>query len=127
MILLILTNWSVAIVDSSYNAGSELAQFPFKVVRNLDLDFRQIRLYTTEPKRMARSNDTLMSVRAPVGRPNCRSYGIAALVVDLTAIHSKSKPSILCSYTRCFRIKKQLECFQSARERFLVSINRNVR
>lgn len=47
--------------------------------------FPNVRLYTTEPKRMAKANDTLLSVRAPVGDVNvalfdcCIGRGIAAI------------------------------------------------
>lgn len=47
--------------------------------------FPTIRLYTTEPKRLAKENDILMSVRAPVGDINiahedcCIGRGLAAL------------------------------------------------
>ena len=67
------------------------------------------RLFTTEPKRMAKENDVLMSVRAPVGdlnvaRENC------CIGRGLGAIHSKDKHQSFVLYT-VFALKDQLDVF----------------
>ncbi len=67
------------------------------------------RLFTTEPKRMAKENDVLMSVRAPVGdlnvaRENC------CIGRGLGAIHSKDKHQSFVLYT-VFALKDQLNIF----------------
>jgi type I restriction enzyme S subunit len=67
------------------------------------------RLFTTEPKRMAKENDVLMSVRAPVGdlnvaRENC------CIGRGLGAIHSKDNHQSFVLYT-VFDLKDQLDVF----------------
>ena len=54
---------------SSYNEEGEGTIF-FQGRAEFGFRFPSIRLYTTEPKRMACANDILMSVRAPVGDLN---------------------------------------------------------
>ncbi len=54
---------------SSYNEDGIGAIF-FQGRAEFGFRFPTIRLYTTEPKRMAYANDILMSVRAPVGDLN---------------------------------------------------------
>jgi type I restriction enzyme S subunit len=69
---------------SSYNEDSEGAVF-FQGRRDFNFRFPSARVYTTEPKKMADKNDTLLSVRAPVGDCNialevcCVGRGLAAL------------------------------------------------
>jgi type I restriction enzyme S subunit len=59
------------------------------------------RLYTTEPKRMARKNDVLMSVRAPVGDLNV-AYEDCCIGRGLASIHS-SYPSFCLYLMRSLR------------------------
>lgn len=67
------------------------------------------RLYTTDPKRIAKANDILMSVRAPVGdiniaiEPCCIGRGLAA-------IHSKNSHQSFLLYTMK-SLKTQLDIF----------------
>ncbi|MEI3217350.1 MAG: restriction endonuclease subunit S [Lachnospiraceae bacterium] len=84
--------------------------------------FPTIRLFTTEPKRMAYINDTLMSVRAPVGDLNvaCTDCCIGR---GLAAIHSKNNHQSFVLYTM-FSLKKQLDVFNGEGTVF-GSINRN--
>ena len=84
--------------------------------------FPTIRLYTTEPKRMAQSNDTLMSVRAPVGDINV-AHVDCCIGRGLAAIHSKNNHQSFVLYTM-FSLKKQLDIFNGEGTVF-GSINRN--
>ena len=84
--------------------------------------FPSIRLYTTEPKRMAQSNDTLMSVRAPVGDLNV-AHTDCCIGRGLAAIHSKYNHQSFVLYTM-FSLKKQLDVFNGEGTVF-GSINRN--
>lgn len=84
--------------------------------------FPSVRLYTTEPKRMARSNDTLMSVRAPVGDLNV-AHTDCCIGRGLASIHSKSNHQSFVLYTM-FSLKKQLDVFNGEGTVF-GSINRN--
>ncbi|HIT45378.1 MAG TPA: restriction endonuclease subunit S [Candidatus Aphodovivens excrementavium] len=56
--------------------------------------FPRRRLFTTEPKRMAREGDTLMSVRAPVGDLNVANED-CCIGRGLAAIHSESDQSFV--------------------------------
>ena len=67
------------------------------------------RLYTTEPKRMARANDVLMSVRAPVGDLNV-AYENCCIGRGLGAIHSKDGHQSYVLYT-LFDLQEQLDVF----------------
>jgi len=51
------------------------------------------RLYTTQPSRMAAANDTLVSVRAPVGKLN-RASGACSIGRGLAAVRSQKYPSL---------------------------------
>ena len=84
--------------------------------------FPTIRLYTTEPKRMACANDTLMSVRAPVGDLNV-AHTDCCIGRGLAAIHSKTNHQSFVLYTM-FSLKKQLNVFNGEGTVF-GSINRN--
>ena len=84
--------------------------------------FPTIRLYTTEPKRMACANDILMSVRAPVGDLNIAHTG-CCIGRGLAAIHSKTNHQSFVLYTM-FSLKKQLDVFNGEGTVF-GSINRN--
>lgn len=69
---------------SSYNIDKEGAVF-FQGCTDFGNRFPEVRIYTTEPSRFAKSGDILMSVRAPVGTLNiadvdcCIGRGLAAL------------------------------------------------
>ncbi len=84
--------------------------------------FPTIRLYTTEPKRMACANDTLMSVRAPVGDLNV-AHADCCIGRGLAAIHSKTNHQSFVLYTM-FSLKKQLDVFNGEGTVF-GSINRS--
>ena len=84
--------------------------------------FPSVRLYTTEPKRIAHTNDTLMSVRAPVGDLNV-AHTDCCIGRGLAAIHSKSNHQSFILYTM-FSLKKQLDVFNGEGTVF-GSINRN--
>lgn len=69
---------------SSYNEAGEGTVF-YQGVRDFGVRFPSNRVWTTEPVRMAAPADTLVSVRAPVGRTNlasevtCIGRGLAAV------------------------------------------------
>ena len=87
---------------SSYNEDGIGTVF-FQGRAEFGFRFPTIRLFTTEPKRMAYINDTLMSVRAPVGDLNvaCTDCCIGR---GLAAIHSKIIINHSC-FTQCFLSK----------------------
>lgn len=87
---------------SSYNEDG-IGTIFFQGRAEFGFRFPTIRLYTTEPKRMACANDTLMSARAPVGDINV-AHTDCCIGRGLAAIHSKPTISLLCS-TRCIRSK----------------------
>ena len=60
--------------------------------------FPSVRLYTTEPKRMAVKNDVLLSVRAPVGDINV-AIEDCCIGRGLAAIHSKNNRQSFVYYT----------------------------
>ena len=106
---------------SSYNEDGNGTIF-FQGRAEFGFRFSSVRLYTTEPKRMARSNDTLMSVRAPVGDLNV-AHTDCCIGRGLAAIHSKSNHQSFVLYTM-FSLKKQLDVFNGEGTVF-GSINRN--
>ena len=106
---------------SSYNEDGTGTIF-FQGRAEFGFRFPSVRLYTTEPKRMARSNDTLMSVRAPVGDLNV-AHTDCSIGRGLAAIHSKSNHQSFVLYTM-FSLKKQLDVFNGEGTVF-GSINRN--
>lgn len=67
------------------------------------------RLFTTEPKRIAKKFDTLMSVRAPVGDTNIANEG-CSIGRGLAAIHSKDKHQSFVHYT-VLSLRSQLDVF----------------
>lgn len=93
---------------SSYNEDGNSAVF-FQGRAEFGFRFPSVRLYTTEPKRMACANDTLMSVRAPVGDLNV-AYTDCCIGRGLAAIHSKSNQQSFVLYTM-FSLHKQLDVF----------------
>lgn len=84
--------------------------------------FPTVRLFTTEPKRMAKKNDTLMSVRAPVGDINV-AHQDCCIGRGLAAIHSKTKCQSFVLYTM-FSLKDKMEVFNGEGTVF-GSINRD--
>ena len=106
---------------SSYNEDGIGTVF-FQGRAEFGFRFPTIRLFTTEPNRMAYINDTLMSVRAPVGDLNvaCTDCCIGR---GLAAIHSKNNHQSFVLYTM-FSLKKQLDVFNGEGTVF-GSINRN--
>lgn len=93
---------------SSYNEDGNGTVF-FQGRAEFGFRFPSIRLYTTEPKRIACANDTLMSVRAPVGDLNV-AYTDCCIGRGLAAIHSKSSQQSFVLYTM-FSLRKQLDVF----------------
>lgn len=106
---------------SSYNEDGNGSIF-FQGRAEFGFRFPSVRLYTTEPKRMAYINDTLMSVRAPVGDINV-AHTDCCIGRGLAAIHSKSNHQSFVLYTM-FSLKKQLDVFNGEGTVF-GSINRN--
>ena len=106
---------------SSYNEDSNGTIF-FQGRAEFGFRFPTVRLYTTEPKRMACVNDTLMSVRAPVGDLNV-AHTNCCIGRGLAAIHSKNNHQSFVLYTM-FSLKKQLDVFNGEGTVF-GSINRN--
>lgn len=93
---------------SSYNEDG-IGTIFFQGRAEFGARFPSIRLYTTEPKRMAYANDTLMSVRAPVGDLNV-AHTNCCIGRGLAAIHSKNNRQSFVLYTM-FSLKKQLDVF----------------
>ena len=106
---------------SSYNEDGNGTIF-FQGRAEFGFRFPTVRLYTTEPKRMACTNDTLMSVRAPVGDLNV-AHVDCCIGRGLAAIHSKNNHQSFVLYTM-FSLKKQLDVFNGEGTVF-GSINRN--
>ncbi len=106
---------------SSYNEDRNGTIF-FQGRAEFGFRFPSVRLYTTEPKRMACTNDTLMSVRAPVGDLNV-AHTDCCIGRGLAAIHSKNNHQSFVLYTM-FSLKKQLDVFNGEGTVF-GSINRN--
>lgn len=106
---------------SSYNEGGNGTIF-FQGRAEFGFRFPSVRLYTTEPKRMACANDALMSVRAPVGDLNV-AHADCCIGRGLAAIHSKSNHQSFVLYTM-FSLKKQLDVFNGEGTVF-GSINRD--
>ena len=106
---------------SSYNEDGNGTIF-FQGRTEFSFRFPTVRLYTTEPKRMACANDTLMSVRAPVGDLNV-AHTDCCIGRGLAAIHSKNNHQSFVLYTM-FSLKKQLDVFNGEGTVF-GSINRN--
>lgn len=79
-------------------------------------------LFTTDPKRMAQSNDVLMSVRAPVGDFNV-AYEPCCIGRGLGAIRSKDNHQSFILYT-VFSLRKKLDMFNGEGTVF-GSINRD--
>ena len=94
--------------SSSYNEDGNGTIF-FQGRAEFGFRFPTVRLYTTEPKRIACANDTLMSVRAPVGDLNV-AHTNCCIGRGLAAIHSKNNRQSFVLYTM-LSLKKQLDVF----------------
>ena len=106
---------------SSYNEDG-IGTIFFQGRAEFGFRFPSIRLFTTEPKRMARANDTLISVRAPVGDLNV-AHTDCCIGRGLASIHSKTNHQSFVHYTM-LSLKKQLDVFNGEGTVF-GSINRN--
>ncbi|WP_432785630.1 hypothetical protein AAEX37_02421 [Oligella sp. MSHR50489EDL] len=93
---------------SSYNE-TNIGTIFFQGRAEFGFRFPSVRLFTTEPKRTACANDTLMSVRAPVGDLNV-AHTDCCIGRGLAAIHSKTNHQSFVLYTM-FYLKKQLDVF----------------
>ena len=82
---------------SSYNESGEGSVF-FQGRRDFGVRFPSNRVYCTEPKRMAKQGDTLLSVRAPVGDVNIASAG-CCIGRGLAAIRHKTGCSSFTYYS----------------------------
>ena len=80
------------------------------------------RLFTTDPKRMAQTNDALMSVRAPVGDMNV-AHENCCIGRGLAAIRSKDSHQSFVLYTM-FDLRNELNVFNGEGTVF-GSINRD--
>ena len=106
---------------SSYNEDG-IGTIFFQGRAEFGFRFPTTRLYTTEPKRMACTDDILMSVRAPVGDLNV-AHTDCCIGRGLAAIHSKTNQQSFVLYTM-FSLKKQLDVFNGEGTVF-GSINRS--
>lgn len=106
---------------SSYNEKS-IGTIFFQGRAEFGFRFPTVRLFTIEPKRIACANDTLISVRAPVGDINI-AHTDCCIGRGLAAIHSKTNHQSFVHYT-IFSLKKQLDIFNGEGTVF-GSINRN--
>lgn len=93
---------------SSYNENNVGTVF-FQGRAEFGHRFPTVRLYTTEPKRMANNNDVLMSVRAPVGDINV-AHEKCCIGRGLAAIRSKGNYQSFMLYTM-YALKDQLDIF----------------
>lgn len=95
---------------SSYNEDQVGTPF-FQGRRDFGWRYPEQRVYTTEPKRMAKAGDTLLSVRAPVGDINkatfecCIGRGLASLR------HKKGCEAY--SYYSCWNLGKHFESYDT--------------
>ncbi len=105
----------------TYNEDSTGTVF-FQGRAEFGFRFPTRRLYTTDPKRMAQSNDALMSVRAPVGDMNV-AYEDCCIGRGLSSIRSKDGHQSYILYTM-FALRNQLDVFNGEGTVF-GSINRD--
>lgn len=93
---------------SSYNEDKQGCIF-FQGRAEFGKRFPSVRLYTTEPKRMAKKNNILMSVRAPVGDFNI-AVEDCCIGRGLCSIRAKGNFQSFVLYT-IWSLQKQLEIF----------------
>ena len=106
---------------SSYNEDGNGTVF-YQGRAEFGTRFPTRRLYTTEPKRIAKTNDVLMSVRAPVGDLNIANED-CCIGRGLAAIRTKENHQSFVYYTMN-SLKKDLEVFNGEGTVF-GSINQN--
>lgn len=106
---------------SSYNEDG-IGEVFYQGRAEFGFRFPTRRLYTTEPKRIAETDDVLLSVRAPVGDLNV-AYERCCIGRGLGAIHSKDGNSSFLLYTM-YSLKPQLDVFNGEGTVF-GSINRD--
>ena len=106
---------------NSYNENGQGTVF-FQGRAEFGFRFPTIRLFTSEPKRIAQKNDTLMSVRAPVGDLNV-AHEECCIGRGLAAIRSKDNHQSFVHYTM-FSLQRELDVFNGEGTVF-GSINRN--
>ena len=92
----------------SYNENGEGTVF-YQGRAEFGTRFPTRRLFTTEPKRIAKKFDTLMSVRAPVGDTNIANED-CCIGRGLAAIHSKDRHQSFIHYTVLF-LRSKLDVF----------------
>ena len=92
----------------SYNENGEGTVF-YQGRAEFGTRFPTRRLFTTEPKRIAKKFDTLMSVRAPVGDTNIANED-CCIGRGLAAIHSKDEHQSFVHYT-VLALRSQLDIF----------------
>lgn len=93
---------------SSYNENKMGTLF-FQGRAEFGYRYPKDRLYTTEPKRIAKANDILISVRAPVGDINI-ALKECCIGRGLAAIEPKNRYNSFVLYS-VFNLKKQLNIF----------------
>lgn len=106
---------------SSYNEDG-IGEVFYQGRAEFGFRFPTRRLYTTEPKRIAETDDVLLSVRAPVGDLNV-AFERCCIGRGLGAIHSKDGNSSFLLYTM-YSLKPQLDVFNGEGTVF-GSINRD--
>jgi type I restriction enzyme S subunit len=94
---------------SSYNENGEGVAF-FQGKTDFGFRFPVNRIYCTEPKRVAKKNDTLVSVRAPVGAINLASEN-CSIGRGLSAVRHHSG-SISYTYYAMANLSKLFEVFE---------------
>jgi type I restriction enzyme, S subunit len=78
---------------SSYNENGVGTPF-YQGVRDFGSRYPEYRIWTTEPVRLAEDNDTLLSVRAPVGELN-RAREHCCIGRGVAAVRSEATPSLV--------------------------------
>ena len=93
---------------TSYNENG-IGEVFFQGRTDFGYRFPTIRMYTTEPKKIAKKGDILLSVRAPVGDINVADRE-CCIGRGLASIRSKTKHSSFLLYTM-LNVKSQLDLF----------------
>jgi type I restriction enzyme S subunit len=106
---------------STFNENGEGIAF-FQGKTDFGFRFPKNRIYCTSPKRMARKNETLISVRAPVGNANLANSD-CSIGRGLCAVIHKSK-SISYTYYSILELRKKFDVFEGEGTVF-GSINQN--
>jgi|LGOV01.1.fsa_nt_gb type I restriction enzyme S subunit len=106
---------------TSYNENGEGLVF-YQGRTDFNIRFPKRRLFTTEPKRIAKKGDILLSVRAPVGDLNIANEE-CCIGRGLGSLHSKSGYDSYLLYTM-FKLKDKFDVFNGEGTVF-GSINKN--